>query len=582
MGEPLQPIMFYPFSHRVMRYMVLLVTLVIGFTSHAQSRQDSLMSVIQSLNESEELADTYYELYKTYEGTDLKMAGLWIDKLEALSEKLNYRKGAFNALKARGKVFYFDKNPDSALVYFQKAFDENLDITTLDSADLYNQMGVSYESKGEIDLALKHLNQALKIYDRVESDRGLLAILVNMGNCFYEAGNAEQALEYLKRAYELALELKDEKNIAITILNYAMFSLYVEGDTDKIDRLMAQLKDNPVLRNNPDLMAAYYQNMAVFYTQSDMLEEAEDYYRRALEHSRTYSEKDPPGIYIGLAQLYVKKGALSQAKEYYNEALQRVSKKSDQRLVSSDMARLYVRENNIDSASFYWEKSYQLMEEIQEERLRELVRESKYNIDLIQKENEIAILQEQHKRNLLQKQIDRNTIVGLVVGIILLVMIALLFVRQKRKQLQAKERELALKNQNLVNLSLHINQKNQLLKDFESSLAQNEKEANNDDLYKAAKRALKDSLRVDEDWKEFELYFNDLYSGFYDKLKNDFPDLTNNELRVCSLAKLRLSLKEIAQILFLSVDSVKSARYRIRKKLNLETNEDLSDFLNKL
>jgi len=71
-----------------------------------------------------------------------------------------------------------------------------------------------------------------------------------------------------------------------------------------------------------------------------------------------------------------------------------------------------------------------------------------------------------------------------------------------------------------------------------------------------------------------------LHEGVYERLKKEHPNLSNNELRICSLAKLRFNLKEIANTLNLSLDSVKSARYRIRKKMNLETSQDLSDYLN--
>ena len=71
-----------------------------------------------------------------------------------------------------------------------------------------------------------------------------------------------------------------------------------------------------------------------------------------------------------------------------------------------------------------------------------------------------------------------------------------------------------------------------------------------------------------------------MHEGVYERLKKEHPNLSNNELRICSLAKLRFNLKEIANTLNLSLDSVKSARYRIRKKMNLETSQDLSDYLN--
>jgi tetratricopeptide (TPR) repeat protein len=564
------------------KHLNLILLTLACLSTQAQSKQDSLLARVDVLSEGEELADTYYELSKTYEGTDLELALFWIDKLQRLSKKINYKKGSFNAVISRGKVYYFDKKPDSALVYFQKAFDEKLVTTPIDSADIFNNMGVAYEAKGEIDKALSHLNQALEIYEKLDSDSGLLSILVNMGNCFYEAGNAKQALVYQKKAYKLALALGDSKKIPITILNYSMLSLYVEGDTGKIDSLLNQLKNNPVTHKNPDILSTYYQNMAVFYGQTGQPEKAEQNYELALETALSYSETAAPGIYSGLARLYVKKGEFTKAETYYHQALQSSSKKSEKRLLYLDLARFYTQRNNIDSASAYWEKSMRLMEALEEERIQELSLKSKNNIDLIQKEKEIAILEEQRKRSVLQKQINQGTIFGLLVLLALLGIIAFLFIKHKKKQLQVKKAELKLKNQNLLNLSLQINQKNQVLKDFETNIVHPKTTGESAGLQRAAKKALKQSLKIDEDWKKFELYFNDLYSGFYDKLKNSYPDLTNNELRICSLAKLRFNLKEISQTLFLSVDSVKSARYRIRKKLNLQASDDLSDFLNNL
>jgi len=93
---------------------------------------------------------------------------------------------------------------------------------------------------------------------------------------------------------------------------------------------------------------------------------------------------------------------------------------------------------------------------------------------------------------------------------------------------------------------------------------------------------LKKSLKLDKDWQQFEIYLNDLHAGFYSNLKAKHPNLTKTELRVCSLSKLRYSLKESAQTLSISPDSVKSARYRVKKKLELTGEQDLSDFLNSL
>ncbi len=62
-------------------------------------------------------------------------------------------------------------------------------------------------------------------------------------------------------------------------------------------------------------------------------------------------------------------------------------------------------------------------------------------------------------------------------------------------------------------------------------------------------------------------------------LKDRYPDLTPNEMRLSALVKLNLTIKEMAAILGISPDSVKTARYRLRKKLELNTEENLTDFM---
>jgi DNA-binding CsgD family transcriptional regulator len=87
------------------------------------------------------------------------------------------------------------------------------------------------------------------------------------------------------------------------------------------------------------------------------------------------------------------------------------------------------------------------------------------------------------------------------------------------------------------------------------------------------------SFSLDKDWEEFRLYFEEVHTGFFDTLKKRYPDLTPNELRLAALAKLNLSIKETATIMGITPDSVKTARYRLRKKLDMETEENLTEYL---
>ena len=86
----------------------------------------------------------------------------------------------------------------------------------------------------------------------------------------------------------------------------------------------------------------------------------------------------------------------------------------------------------------------------------------------------------------------------------------------------------------------------------------------------------------DDPRKDFDLHFVQIHPDFYKKLLAEYPKLTQNELRLCAFIKSNLSVKEIASINGISAESVKTARKRLRKALNL-TGEEVSllEFLSK-
>ena len=89
--------------------------------------------------------------------------------------------------------------------------------------------------------------------------------------------------------------------------------------------------------------------------------------------------------------------------------------------------------------------------------------------------------------------------------------------------------------------------------------------------------------RLDNDpaWEEFELRFHEVHNRFYDNLVNQFPSLTTNEVRLCALLKLGMNTKEISSVTFQNVRAIETARLRLRKKLGMESTEDLGSFLRK-
>lgn len=83
----------------------------------------------------------------------------------------------------------------------------------------------------------------------------------------------------------------------------------------------------------------------------------------------------------------------------------------------------------------------------------------------------------------------------------------------------------------------------------------------------------------EEGWSMFQSNFDRIHENFFRNLKQQYPDLTSGDLRFCALLRLNMPTKEIAKFLNISVRGVDAARYRLRKKFNLSSEESLTDFL---
>ncbi len=92
-------------------------------------------------------------------------------------------------------------------------------------------------------------------------------------------------------------------------------------------------------------------------------------------------------------------------------------------------------------------------------------------------------------------------------------------------------------------------------------------------------RTIKINQGKEKDWEDFKQHFENVHPEFFTNLKLQFPDLSANDLKVAALTRLNLSIKEASNILGISPESTKTARYRLRKKLNLSPETDLFDFL---
>lgn len=91
--------------------------------------------------------------------------------------------------------------------------------------------------------------------------------------------------------------------------------------------------------------------------------------------------------------------------------------------------------------------------------------------------------------------------------------------------------------------------------------------------------SLQSYLNDDEGWDKFEENFNVVYDDFMKKLTERYSNLKVSDRKLCAYLRMGLSSKEMASLLNMSVRSIETARYRLRKKLNLESGENLTDFI---
>jgi len=92
-------------------------------------------------------------------------------------------------------------------------------------------------------------------------------------------------------------------------------------------------------------------------------------------------------------------------------------------------------------------------------------------------------------------------------------------------------------------------------------------------------RIIDNNYQIDREWEDFKMHFEQVHPEFFEQLKASYPELTPSDLKLCALLKLNMNTKESAKILGISPDSVKTARYRLRKKLQLRKDEGLFDFI---
>lgn len=137
-----------------------------------------------------------------------------------------------------------------------------------------------------------------------------------------------------------------------------------------------------------------------------------------------------------------------------------------------------------------------------------------------------------------------------------------------RQDIDNKNRELGISTMSLI-------KKNEFLNSIKKELQNAKDNKNISNVIKIIDRNLNNT----DDWHLFEEAFNNADKDFLKRVKSLHPELTPNDLRLCAYLRLNLSSKEIAPLLNISSRSVEVKRYRLRKKMDLEHESSLTDYI---
>jgi len=430
---------------------------------------------------------------------------------------------------------------DSAAIEHKKniQFIRNMDIISNPSA--FNNYGLFfYWTKKDLDSAMVYFNKAYQITRDQFSNHTLLgSIRDNIADIYTNQNQYEKALPLYLENFKLYQGTKNESSNAFDVTRFISAGIQLIETQLKLDNISQAQETFNDLQNTLEMT------------------EFKDNIRQQSQLEILQAEK-----------------SLYQSQGNYKAALDI----ADKRLVLLD---------SFNAISKLADKKWQ--DELNAISLDRFALNSK--IDRIETENKI------------QNQRSKLWIITLSSSIVLILLLSL-FLRRRQHIINAKNRQLlaeqkleisSVKNENLQS---EIESKQRDLSDFAINLTQNQewaqdlankletiKEAPSEEkkeLLAHLEKDIQNKITFDTNTHEFYERLDKLSDAFYSKLNGLFTNLSKNEIRMCSLIRLKMDSRSIATLQNITLASLNTSRYRLRKKLNLSENEDLDTFIQSL
>lgn len=403
--------------------------------------------------------------------------------------------------------------------------------------------------------------------------------------------------------------------------NYGLFYYWTKKNLDSAlyyfqkayDITQAQFPDH-------SLIASIRDNIADVYTDQDRPSEAKalyamnfDFYKTGI--IETTGTRDLPRLISAgsqLVQTNLNLENLSEAQEIFSQldSIVNITEHNKELMPDSKLEYLLVKENlykaqndlpNAYSTLTYRAKFSDSLSKLarqQDSQWRDEL--NTITVDRVALNFELDRLE---KENKIKSQKATLWIISLI-SLVCIILLLSLFLARRQHLLNAKNKEL-LAEQQLENVQLKMEQlnseiqsKQRDLSDFALNLTQNQQWAEmlaakikllksgdpNDisAILEQLDQAVQNKVQFDSDSQVFYERLDKLNDAFYSHLTNLFPNLSKNEIRLCSLIRLKMESSHIATLQNITVASLNTSRYRLRKKMQLADDVHLDDFIQQL
>jgi DNA-binding CsgD family transcriptional regulator len=422
----------------------------------------------------------------------------------------------------------------------------------------------------------------------------------NLGVLFMRLKDNAAAENYFREARALFDDLEEKYFATICDYNLALIAERKGNLTEAVDLFTDASKSFMALGEWGDYMNA---NSAISrcHLSSGSLENARHFQRIALDvlSSDLFGGSAPSPLYItetlsNAANLENELGNKEMARQYAKRCYDEAIKNNLMQLGSSSsllLSSLEAANNRMEAAYAFLSDHVRFSNLLQRESSIQEIVQLTMSHEFEKKIQEAEILR-------VREESDRNRKQAFLVGALLLaISVGLLFgwlySGQKARVAQSKlrEAELELEKQELTNslvykskeltaTMMYLLEKNQLLSSMAQELARYKNDFSQKNqvvIQRIINELLKNSTK--KAWEEFEVHFTEVHVDFYPNLQRRFPDLTLNERRLCAFLKLNLTTKEIGAITHQSTEAINMARFRLRRKLGLESEHDLAGFI---